>query len=57
MDVALPAEFFCEVSTSPWYICEKLGVAYQRVATDQPLELTLFEFLEQRRRRKTRGRV
>lgn len=38
-------------------ICEKLGVAYQRVATDQPLELALFEFLEQRRRRKTRGRV
>ena len=27
MDVALPAEFFCEVSTSPWYICEKLGVS------------------------------
>jgi hypothetical protein len=38
-------------------ICEKLGVAYQRVTTDQPLELALFEFLEQRRRRKTRGRV
>ena len=37
-------------------ICEKLGVAYQRVTTDQPLELALFEFLEQRRRRKTRGR-
>jgi hypothetical protein len=38
-------------------ICEKLGVAYQRVTTDQPLELALFEFLEHRRRRKTRGRV
>ncbi len=38
-------------------ICEKLGVAYHRLTTAQPLELALYEFLQQRIKRKTRGRV
>jgi uncharacterized protein (DUF58 family) len=32
-------------------ICRRLGVGYQRLATTQPLELALFEFLQERRRR------
>ena len=32
-------------------ICEKLGVAYHRFATDQPLELILFDFLRARMQR------
>ena len=36
--------------------CEKLGVACHRVETDRPLELALYEFLQQRAQRKTRGR-
>lgn len=35
-------------------ICDKLGIAYQRLATDQPLELALFDFLQ---RRTQRGRT
>jgi uncharacterized protein (DUF58 family) len=31
--------------------CEKLGIGYHRVATDQPLELALFGFLQERLRR------
>jgi uncharacterized protein (DUF58 family) len=38
-------------------ICQKLGVAYHRLTTDQPLELALYEFLQQRAKRKTRGRA
>ncbi len=32
-------------------ICRKLGVSYQQLTTAQPLELGLFEFLQQRMRR------
>ncbi len=32
-------------------ICRKLGFAFQRVVTDQPLELALFDFLKSRSRR------
>ena len=32
-------------------ICQKLGVSYHRLATDQPLELALFEFMQARMRR------
>jgi uncharacterized protein (DUF58 family) len=32
-------------------ICRKLGIAYQPLSTAQPLELGLFEFLQQRMRR------
>jgi uncharacterized protein (DUF58 family) len=31
--------------------CQKLGIGYHRISTAQPLELALFEFLQQRRRR------
>ncbi len=31
--------------------CRKLGVSYHRLATDQPLEIALFEFLQERMRR------
>jgi uncharacterized protein (DUF58 family) len=31
--------------------CQKLGIAYHRLATDQPIELMLFEFLQDRLRR------
>jgi uncharacterized protein (DUF58 family) len=31
--------------------CEKLGISYHRVVTDQPLELALFGFLQERLRR------
>ena len=31
--------------------CRKLGIGYQRMVTDQPLETALFEFLQQRMRR------
>lgn len=37
-------------------ICERLGVGFTRLTTDQPLELALLEFLQRRMRRKTRGR-
>jgi len=30
--------------------CQKHGIAYQRIVTDQPLELALFDFLQQRLR-------
>lgn len=32
-------------------ICQKLGVEYHQLATDRPLELTLFDYLQQRMRR------
>jgi uncharacterized protein (DUF58 family) len=32
-------------------ICQKLGIGYYRLATDQPLELALFEFLRERMQR------
>ena len=32
-------------------ICDKLGIAYHRLATDQPLELALFDFLRERMNR------
>jgi len=32
-------------------MCRKLGIGYHRMATDQPLEMALFEFLQQRMRR------
>ena len=32
-------------------ICRKLGAAYQRLSTAEPLEIALFEFLQQRMRR------
>ena len=32
-------------------VCEKLGIVYRRVATDQPLELALFDFLRERMQR------
>ena len=38
-------------------VCQKLGVTYHRLTTDQPLELALYEFLQKRARRKTRGRA
>ncbi len=31
--------------------CQKLGIGYHRVATDQPLELVLFDFLRERMQR------
>ena len=31
--------------------CEKLGIAYRRVSTDEPLELALFDFLRERMQR------
>ena len=37
-------------------ICQKLGIAYHRAPTDQPLELVLFKFLQTRVRR-TSGRT
>ena len=38
-------------------ICEKLGIAYHRLTTDQPLELALYEFLQRRLRRKSTARA
>lgn len=38
-------------------ICEKLGISYHRLSTDQPLELALFEFLQERLRRGRRAVV
>ena len=38
-------------------ICDKLGIAYHRLATDQPLELALFDFLQQRMHRGTNARA
>ncbi|WP_414661546.1 DUF58 domain-containing protein [Horticoccus sp. 23ND18S-11] len=32
-------------------ICRKLGISYQRLSTDQPLEIALFGFLQERMRR------
>ena len=32
-------------------VCEKLGIAYRRVATNEPLELVLFDFLRERMQR------
>ncbi len=32
-------------------VCRKLGIDYQRVTTDRPLELSLFDLLQQRMRR------
>lgn len=32
-------------------VCRKLGFAFQRVVTNQPLELALFDFLKSRSRR------
>ncbi len=32
-------------------MCEKLGISYHRLATDQPLDLALFEFVQGRMRR------
>src|SRR4051812_18898347 len=32
-------------------ICRKLGISYHQLSTAQPLELALFEFLQQRMRR------
>jgi uncharacterized protein (DUF58 family) len=32
-------------------ICRKLGVSFHQLATDQPLEIALFEFLQARMRR------
>ncbi len=34
--------------------CQKLGISHHRIATDQPLDLALFEFLQARQRRGTR---
>ncbi len=36
--------------------CDKLGVAYYRLATDQPLDLALFDFLRERTRRGKRAK-
>jgi len=35
--------------------CQKLGIGYHRISTAQPLELALFEFLQERRRRGRKG--
>ncbi len=32
-------------------VCEKLGISYRRAATNEPLELTLFDFLRERMQR------
>ncbi len=37
-------------------LCEKLGIAYQQLVADAPLELALYGFLQQRRSRGRRGR-
>lgn len=37
-------------------ICEKLGIVYHRLTTDQPLELALFGFVQERMRRGRQGR-
>jgi uncharacterized protein (DUF58 family) len=34
------------------YACQRLGIAYLRLATDRPLELSLFDFLRERMQRK-----
>lgn len=36
-------------------LCEKLGIAYQTLGTDQPLELALYAFLQERRARARRA--
>lgn len=36
-------------------LCEKLGIAYQVLGTDQPLELALYAFLQERRARARRA--
>ena len=36
-------------------LCEKLGIAYQSLGTDQPLELALYAFLQERRARARRA--
>lgn len=38
-------------------VCQKLGVGYQRMATDRPLELALYDFMDNRQRRGRRSRV
>ncbi len=38
-------------------LCDKHGVSYTRLATNQPLELALFEFLQQRQRRHRTARA
>jgi uncharacterized protein (DUF58 family) len=35
-------------------ICQKLGISFHRLATDRPLELTLFDFLRERMQRTKR---
>src|SRR6266481_1735780 len=37
-------------------VCQKLGIAYNRPATDRPLELVLFDFLRERMQRKQQVR-
>jgi uncharacterized protein (DUF58 family) len=37
--------------------CRKLGIGYHRISTSQPLELALFEFLQERLRRGGRSRA
>jgi len=37
-------------------ICQRLGIAYHRLTTDQPMELALFDFLKQRMQRGRRVR-
>jgi uncharacterized protein (DUF58 family) len=32
--------------------CQRLGIAFHRLATDRPLELTLFDFLRERMQRR-----
>ena len=36
--------------------CQRLGIAYNRVGTDRPLELVLFDFLRERMQRKRQVR-
>ncbi|HWA10872.1 MAG TPA: DUF58 domain-containing protein [Opitutaceae bacterium] len=36
--------------------CQRLGISYHRISTDQPLELALFEFVQGRQRRGRLGR-
>jgi uncharacterized protein (DUF58 family) len=35
--------------------CQRLGISWQTLATDRPLELTLFDFLRERSERRNRG--
>jgi uncharacterized protein (DUF58 family) len=38
-------------------VCQRLGISYQRLSTERPLELALFDFLRARMEKRTRKRI